>query len=385
MLGLIAVALGMGYSMWFRPAVMHFPGWWMNSEVWIPVNAASWVSNGAYPYMYEADRGWIAGPLLPMLLVPIALLRDHLFLTDNQRFNVPHPTLWPIYGSVGMALVTPVFYSARSLVQVTREGRSPREKAILQGALLFLVGVPVAMIYGHFEDLVALALILLAFRELAKGGQGWRGPVFLGLAICAKQWSLLVLPVAWIGLPRPVRPKWAELTLAFPVVLMGIPLVVDPAHAVPALLLGRAFPVTGHAALWESARVVTGTPFRSLEVLVAVFLALMLARRAHTDPAALMAGLTVIFVLRLALEPVVFGYYLSPALAFSALHEYQLDGQVRRTVLIGALMLLLFPLHPPAGLWWAVETGMALILTWPSMRTIQATRRVESRDNLGVD
>jgi hypothetical protein len=180
--------------------------------------------------------------------------------------------------------------------------------------------------------------------------------------------------------------RWTAIAVGIPGVLFGVPLLTDPKDASAALLHGRAFLRVGHAALWEDPvahPIVTGSPFRAAIVVLAVALAWYFRRRGMTARV-LLAGLGALFMVRLALEPVVFGYYLCPAISFLVLHEFATRGRVRRSAVLGLAMTALFPFHPAPWLWWSAEAALAVTLAWPAFgecfgRLSFSKRRVRGR------
>jgi hypothetical protein len=94
--------------------------------------------------------------------------------------------------------------------------------------------------------------------------------------------------------------------------------------------------------------------------------------RRRRDPAALLAALGVAFLVRLAVEPVVYGYYLAPALALLLLHEATTTGGVRWTPLLGVAALASFALYPPLALWWMGLALLCACLAAPAVRTLVA-------------
>ena len=150
-----------------------------------------------------------------------------------------------------------------------------------------------------------------------------------------------------------------------PAILYGIPLLVDPQDASRAIFQGRAFPMLGHAQLWVQASMpVIPTVLRVVAVLLSVVVPVVARRfgaRAGVSTATILAA---VFAARLVVEPVVFAYYLSPVLLFLAIEESARRASPRWTLLLGAVMLALFPVHPNVWAWWTVELclGIALVV-----------------------
>lgn len=363
------IAAGFAYSMLLMPWVLHLHAWWFDPESFFPVYAGRYVANGAYPWLYEAERYWVAGPLLPVVLAPVAAVQEAFHLSDNGRYAVDDPTLWPVFLPYGLSAFALVAHGARTLAA---EGLGlgdleDRRLVRLQWILAILVGVPVGVVIGHFEDLFALGLLLLASRDAVRGSRRG-GALWLGLAIGFKQWSLLALPVLFVLQRRERRLRWLVAALGLPAVAYGIPLAVDPAHAGPALLQARVWPALGHASLAvRSSAAMVGTPFRVGSVLAAMVTAVVLARTGRRDARTVAAALGVLFLIRLAFEPTVFGYYPSPALAFLAVHEVLAHGRTARTLALGTAMLMITPAHPDPYVWWAVFVGLAVALAWEAL------------------
>jgi hypothetical protein len=357
-LTVVLIALSFAMSLYVIPALQNRPDWWLNTEAWDPVMAGRFVANGAFPYLYSARQGWIAGPLLPIVLAPVAAAEDVLGLTDNGLAAVPHPTAWLILSPYGLSLCALLLYSVRRwFVQIYPTDLENRSPLALQVAAAVLVCIPTGVVFLHFEDVLALTGIFLALSALERRPR--QGALWTGLAICSKQWALLAIPTLTVRAPRGRRFRYLAGSAILPVVLYGIPLTADPNHAARAILAGRAFPMLGHTQLWvDRGAALTATAPRILVVLIALAVPLVAARR--TDGGSLSAAtiLAIVFAARLLVEPVVFGYYLSPPLLFVAFEETARHGFPRWSLVIGGAMLGLFPFHPNPLVWWVAELGL---------------------------
>src|SRR6266540_5732898 len=137
--------------------------------------AARFAANGALGYLYSADPFFVAGPLGPIVLIPVIMVGDALRLTDSYRYNVPHPTMWLVYGPFALGLGAVLLHAARALAQRVwvDEGLASREiqprHLRTQLAMVGLVLVPAGIVYGHFEDILALAFVLLGIRSILSG------------------------------------------------------------------------------------------------------------------------------------------------------------------------------------------------------------------------
>jgi hypothetical protein len=122
------------------------------------------------------------------------------------------------------------------------------------------------------------------------------------------------------------------------------------------------------AGISPSVVVTMGNPTRAGAFVVAGALAWWL--RGRTEPRLLLAGFALVLLARLLFEPVVFSYYVCPALGLIALHERLAAGTYRRTFVVGTALLLFFAVHPPEPLWWAVAVTLGTFVAWPAMKDV---------------
>ncbi len=302
-LGLLAIVAGLFVSM-VLPIVRHRAGWWIPGDAWTSLRAADYVSQGTYPLIYETGTAhdvFDAGPLLPLVLAPVAVIGDLFRLQESYPYPRPHPDMWPVFGPYALACAIPLLYAVRALSAqlLVRRGR-----AILQGAVLVLAFAPMAIVYGHYEDVLALALLCLALRDLF-AERPLRGALLLGAAVAFKQWALLAVPVYVVACPGPARWKAARRCVLAPLALMGAFIVADPKYASNALLHPPAFPLQGHSALWipSTTAYLTTVPQRGGAFVVALAFAWLVRR--ERDPAFVVAALGCVLTARLFFEPVV--------------------------------------------------------------------------------
>jgi hypothetical protein len=370
-IGLLTVAAGMFYSLALAPWVRHDPGWWISSDAWVNLAGAHRVADGGFARLYEATPLLVVTPLYPILLVPLALIGSHWKLTEGFPAEIRHPTMWPLYEAVIIATAILVLHAARQLLRATgvRSGL-----ARVQAALVPVAIWPVGVLFGHGEDVLALALVLWGVTAHLR-----RRPVaaamLFGAAVASKQWALLGVPLLVAVTPTERRRQVLGISLGIPAALVLLPLAADWSHASRALFGARSFPAAGHPALWmtSSARTVVGTPSR----LGAFLVAGLVAWRLRGEPAAerLIAGFAVAFAGRLLFEPVAFSYYLGPGFAFLLLHERMTRWAVRRTLLAAPLFVLYFELHPYPWLWWLGAWTIVAVLAVPAVTELFRTDR----------
>jgi hypothetical protein len=378
LLTLLSVAIGMGWSMLFIPLLKDLHQWWISPDVWVPLQGAHYVANGALGYVYESSPFLVTLPGLPILLAPLAAAGEWLHLEESRPIVLAYPSMWLVYGPFGLGMSAIVFVGARSAYFALADASHPDRVRVLQFALVFLVVVPTAVIYGHYEDVIATGLVVLSVAAIARG-RDLKAGFLLAAAILFKQWALLgVLPLLAYCKPGH-RLRFAVAALTPPAVMSAFLLLVDWEHASKALFAAPSYLSLGHPAPWVSglAGTMVSTPFRILALLPAAFA----ARRVNpgSRPEILAAALAVAFIGRQLFEPLAFAYYLAPGLAFIALHELLSRGRCMRTILLGATLLLWFPLHPEPALWWGVATVVFLLLMWPVVKTIS---RRDLNDNV---
>ena len=368
LLGLLAVAIGMSVSTWVALALGR-GGWWIPGDAWSSLRAAHYIPMGTYPLIYETGTirdVYVAGPLLPLLLAPVAVISNGFRMHESYPLAQQYPNSWLVFGPYALACAVPLLYAARALATQAgiRAGR-----VATQVVFLVLVFVPIAVVYGHYEDVLAVALLCLGFRDLFAKRE-LRGALWITGAILFKQWAILAVPIYVAACPRPLWRRAAINCLVPAAVVMGFFLAADYKYASRALLHPPTYPQIGHAALWISAasQYQKDVPARWGGVVLACVLAWMIHRR--PDPAVVITALGCALFGRVLFESVLHGYYLAPGIAFLVLGD-QLHGRpIVTKVTIGALALLMFPLHPQRLLWWAVFYALAAALVAGPLRDL---------------
>jgi hypothetical protein len=368
------ILVGMILQIWIIPTVNDLGYWWISEDAWTPIGPSRAVAEGRPGHLYAADPRWIAGPLVPILLAPVWLAGRWFDLSSPLTGEVDRPTLWLMYGPVVLGWSIPLLYAVRALAAEARRGASALGRlARVQWGTVALVLLPVALLSGHLEDLIAITLVALAARSALRRDAAL-GAIWLALAIVTKQWALLAAPALFAMVPAGSRIRWLAIASGIPGVVFGGLLLADPDATGRALFEGLAFPAAGHPALFiDPTDPVVGTPFRLAIVLVAAAFGVLVARRPGARP--LLAAIGLSLLVRLALEPVLFAYYPAPALAFLALREYSETGHIRLTLVFGFAMTVLFPWEPSSpAIWWVVQSALFLLLAAPAVRDLVGPR-----------
>jgi hypothetical protein len=333
--------------------------WFVATDTWLATEAGRYVWNGALGYVYQSSTHFYALPGSAILIAPVVGLSDHLGQVEGFPFPVPRPSAWLIVGPYTLSFAVLFVYSVRRLAW---------EVGLRRGLWLpQVLSIPVVLIpayyWGHFEDVIALAMTLQAVKYLIAGRFG-RAALYLSVAIAFKQWAMLLIPLLVFQAPRGQRIRSLALAGALPAALALFTLGVDWSDASRALLspLTPGANTGGHIALFGAA--ITSRVTRPM----ALLLAGMVAWRARkkSDPAAILWAASLVLLIRPLLEPIVFSYYWSPALLLAggaAMAARRATTVPEWGVLVtGALWCL-----PRGGsnLWWwlgAAVAGLAFLV-----------------------
>jgi len=367
LLTLLTIGLGMLASLVLVPLVIHYHGWYAPQDSWPSLLAAQYVSAGALGYVYSSSVFYVVTPLLALILAPVTLIGDHFNLTYNWPYQIPHPSIWLLYGPYGFTLCASAFWAVRKLAyQIGLGARA----ALIQWGTLVMAVIPMAVLYGHFEDVLALACVMLGVTLVFR--DKWpQAALAFGFAIAFKQWALMGLPLLIALAPREQRVRIAVRSLLIPAAFVALPLIRDWHHATEALLSAKSYPHgIQHSALWlpHPERIVVGTPGRAVALVFAVALAWWL--RDRDEMPLILAAFGVVFLSRLLFEPRVLFYYLGPGLMFLWLHERLTTGHWWRVPAAGCLFMAYFHLHLRPVLWWPAAFAFIAILMWPAARDV---------------
>src|SRR5579875_2199916 len=327
------------YSLLWMPVVHGIHAWIVPADMWMTTAAAHYVDWGAFPYLYTATSGYFALPLPALLVAPLTAIGDAAHLQQGYPFPLPHPTMWLLLEPVFVVAGGLLLHSARRFLWAmgVRQGLG-----LAQVGLVLSVVMPCTL-WGHFEDMLALAGVLAAATAATQSRLA-RAAVMLGLAIGCKQWALLAVPFFIVHAPAPARWRMIGYAATIPVGLAALPVALDPSHALRALLTEPTPPALPlwHIGLVDrlgtgAARVARLTALATAPVLAAV------SRRRPVSGVVAMMGTALL--LRAVLEPILFAYYLAPGLAvlFMAWSIKQSRVRVADTLLMIAPMLWALP------------------------------------------
>ena len=389
-----AVAIGalfavgcMAWSLFIWPALSPIPPyhyWNAPPDVWHVMSATHLAAQGKLLLIYQASAIWNAagftgefgtgqyqaGPLLPILLIPVALLGEVFKLSEWVVQWNPRPSLWLIYGPYGTLISSiPFLYAVRSFLSSAGVKERLLRMQVAAGALVL---IPVVGYYGHYDDVLALTFVILSARDLSK--QRWmRAAVMLGIAVGFKQWAWMALPLLLAVTPQEQRLRSLLPSAVAPAAFFALVLAVDWSFASLALLKADTCPACGHAALWvpQQAMNFVGGPPRMGVFFVAFGVAWKMRKR--FDATSLSAALGVTLLARLAFEPVVYFYHVAPALALLMLYEQLEHGRPWRTLVLGGCLIPWFGYYPSVhALWWVAFAALVVAIAWPAGKLVFA-------------
>lgn len=351
----VAAFLFFAYSFWWPAAVDHVRAWAIGGDTWMATTAAIYVSHGAYQEVYWGSPSYFALPLSAIILAPAVRLGQELGLVNGYPYLLPKPTMWWVVGPWTLLWGSiPVLYAVRAVAWVAG---ARRQLWALQVATALIVVVPCA-VWGHFEDSLAVAGVLLAVRAKLQD-RYLLAAVLLGLAICSKQWAIIAVPFLLFTAPQGSRLRLTAVAAVLPILLVAEPLAAHPHVTLRALLIQPTPPLAGHHIGHGSLLAALGPAGDRVARIVTVLLAGGLAcwvavRRTRWLYPTMALGL----LLRPLLEPFLFGYYLCPGIELAVvamvIHRRRVDGWL--ALLCACPVIWAIPNARGSDLtWWAGE------------------------------
>lgn len=369
------VALVLSVGLVAASAVMTFlSGYWSGypsqwripGDVWVSIPAAHYVADGALPSLYSAN-GYPYPPGLPILLAPVAWVGWQWHLSESVPYTIAYPTLWLLLAPYGIAVTGATALWAVRRLTVTLGRRAG--VAALQAAVAVVALVPLAVVYGHYEDVVATAGLLLC-ASLCIRRRWIPAAIALSVAILFKQWAVLALPMLVVWAPPRVRTRVVWYSLLIPGALVALCLALDWSNTVTALTSARATPHLGHHQIWvtDTGGLILGAPLRVGSFVLAGVVAWWL--RDERDPVVMAAAFATVLGGRLLFEPTLFAYYLAPSLAFVLVISFVTGRRWVVTAGLALAFVLWFAVHPPFWVWWAVAVALTVAVYAPVVRMV---------------
>lgn len=245
----VLIAAGLAYLFEWGPLVLHRAEWSTGGDLWGIFRAAHYVGWGFLGGVYDPSTGVNTLPGMSVLLAPLAMLTGALGLSESAPgIFLLHPTAALLIQPVELLLTCTVLFAVNSLAE---------EFGIRSALRFWLVGCvavvawPVAALWGHAEDVLALTFALMAIRHLLDGKSrrsGW----LLGIGIVLQPLVALMLPIALGMSSTKNRVKFCIQAIVPSVLLAGIALAGNWSDAYVALVKQPTSPVFNHATPWVS-------------------------------------------------------------------------------------------------------------------------------------
>lgn len=393
-LGVVSVALCMCYLFFWGPVVQHRPVWQTGGDLWGVLRAAHYVGWGYTGGIYAPGNGFLAFPGFPVLLAPVAMLIGHLHLTESVApMFLAHPTAAILLDPVEAVLAATVMFATDALAE--RLGTSQGRRI----ALCVMVGAvawPVAAVWGHAEDALALTLALYALLAAIDGRWsrcGW----LLGVGIAVQPLVGLMVPVLLGATPRGRRVLAAVRAGLPAAALVAVALAGNWKDTISALVKQPTPPSINHATPWvawapklpvtapavsqqvhvyraSSGRevvhaittvvhgvpTVAGGPGRIIELALAVALGLWTWRRPGGADR-LVWLVAVALAVRCYFDAVMTPYYLAPPLIVGLLLAARTSRMRFATAAVAAVLATIYAYHHTTP--WAWWVPVAALLT----------------------
>lgn len=332
---LFVVVVGMALSLLWWPLVDHVNAWGTPGDLWGTFRDAHLVGWGGEADIYQSGSGYLSPPAFPVLLAPVAMLSGALHLTESFPVGLRHPSAWLLLGPADFVCGSVVLFPVDTLARRLGASRARRVSAVWVCAGL---SVPLLWLWGHPEDLLAVACALCALLA-ALDGRWTKAAALVGLGLAFQPLVVLVVPLVFARMPWRQLPRALVIAVAPAALLLAAPLLHAWRTTLHAIADQPTFPTIGHATPWlalspvlhvhqvgdaagrlfaTTTDVTAGSPERILAIAVAVVLGLLVARvRPSEQTVVWLAALCL--SLRCVFEPVMFPYYVVPALLLAVL------------------------------------------------------------------
>jgi hypothetical protein len=417
----VLVAFGIAYLLGWGPLVLHHLQWTTGGDLWGIFRAAHYVGWGFFGGIYSSSTGVNTFPGISLLLAPLAMVSGALDLSESvPGIMISHPTAALLLQPFELLLTCSALFAADAVAVRLAVRTSLRVWLI---GVIAVVAWPVAAVWGHAEDVLAVTFALLAIRLLIDGKSrrsGW----LMGIGIAFQPLVGFILPIAMGISPAGRRVKFFFQAALPSVVLIGIALASDWSDAFRALVKQPTPPALNHATPWvsfaphighfsvpktqtalrlgqlhghfhtftstvnsSSLILVSGGPVRTIGLLFAVLIGLFVWRM-RPDPIGIMWLCGVALALRCYFEPVMTPYYLAPPLIvalIAAARMGRLRFGIAAAVGLADTVFAYYRFSP--WVWWLPVVGMLTIVLacgYPG-RTHLLADGVASGDNANED
>ncbi len=243
----ILLIAGMVAMFTWYPLTKGSDAWWIPGDVWEVFRSSHYVGWGYLGGVYASGGGVLTLPGFPIVLAPVAMLSGHLGLTESHApIFLARPTAALLIQPSELLLSATVLFAADALAEDLDVSRGRRRSLCL---VLATIALPVATVWGHAEDLVAMTFALCALRA-AHHVKWSRCAWLLGIGISMQPLVAMMLPLVIGASPAGRRAMVAVRAALLPAVLASVAFLGDPGDTFTALIRQPAFPLVNHPTPW---------------------------------------------------------------------------------------------------------------------------------------
>jgi hypothetical protein len=374
--------------------------------------------------VYTPGTGMVTLPGIAVVLAPVAMIGSRFHLLESYApIFFAHPTVALILQPVELLLAGTGVFAADALAD--RLGVD-RRRRIAVCALVGLVAWPVAALWGHAEDVLAMTFAMYAL-DAAITGRWNRCGWLLGFGIVMQPLVALLLPLFVGFAPSGRRVLLGIRALLLSAIFVVVAFAGNPSGTYLSLVRQPTPPSVNHATPWSSlaptvsaagtavatslksisqaghrmltvssstvhaGSTVSGGPGRMIDLVLAILVGAFVARR-RPSATGLVWWALVVLASRCFFEAVMTPYYLAPPLLLGLVLASL--APARRFWMVSGITVAISVfayLHLSPWLWWLpIVAGMSsiLYLTHPaeprgtSGRPASTTASVVARESL---
>jgi hypothetical protein len=402
MLTVVFVSAGMAYMLCWNSVVHHSDSWVTGGDLWGIYRGAHYIGWGYLGGIYTNGTGIVAFPGMSVLLAPVAWLTGELHMTESYApYFLARPGAALVLQPIELLVGASIIFAANALAERLDVARSRRASLCVMTAI---VAWPVAALWGHAEDVVAVTLALYAMvamlnRKWAR--MGW----LLGVGILMQPLVALLVPLFIAVSPRGQRLLLAIRSAALSAILVTVAAAGDAADTYRQLVQQPTPPSINHATPWAALApkltssavrtihgaellpglghpaaksvtttatqlvLVSGGAGRMIDVVLAFLLGVFVWR--HPQPPIRILWLAAaVLASRCFFEPVMTPYYLTPPLFLGLIMASRQSTKRFWSSALLALEVTVFAYHHlnPWAWWLPVVASLAAIvaLAYPS-------------------
>ena len=233
--------------LFWNPVVHHIPDWAISDDLWGIFRGAHYVGWGDIGGVYSGQTGVVAFPGMEVILAPIAMLSDHLGLTESFGFwVVTRPSAALLVVPAELVLGSRPFLPAMPSLSAWAWTRDAGAALCVWVAV---IAWPTVAVWGHAEDLLAVAFAMWAMIAVLDGSWSVAGWLF-GFGIAFQPLVALLLPLFIAATPKGLRLWLALRASVLSVLLVGAALLTAPSATMRTILDQPTPPHLNHPTPW---------------------------------------------------------------------------------------------------------------------------------------